>query len=815
MSRTRWTARILQRPEGQPSDEPGLVILQIDGLSRTQFEAALKRGRLPHLAKLIRRGHYDVQTFYSGLPSTTPAVQGEVMFGVRTAVPSFQFLDRKSGEVVRMFDAAPVAAVSERLAAQGEPLLTGGASYSNIYAGGAADARFCAETLDDDRQQLLTQPRKVALFAVLYCWTIVRVAALAGLEAIIALGDMLRGVAGREKFLTEFKFIASRVGVSIVLREYLRVMVKLAMEESRPIIYANFLGYDEQAHRRGPDSWFAHWVLKGIDGVIGDISRAAGRSPQRDYQVVVFSDHGQERTQIYSREQGRDIEQAVKDAFAEGPLAGRPVHALLSATSRSREQDQRDRSLLGVRRGRTEAPRLTPAELADEVVVTALGPLGHIYAPLPLDDAARETYAARLVAQDGVPLVLYRDAQNTLWAHNQRGRWRLPDDAEQVLGPNHPFPREAAEDLVALSQHENAGDLMISGWDPTEEPVTFVDENGAHGSIGSHEVRGFALVPDAVDVDWRRSVAGETYLRGEDLYHAARRYLGRASGQYGGVRSRSTLRDASERSAQQPSSAFRVMTYNIHSCFGLDGRVQPERVLRVIRAAQADVIALQEVDANRQRSRRADQAQFLADELEMSHHYFAVLEDRGERYGLAVISRFPLRVVQTAHLTPADARRRSEARGALWVELATDAGPVQLINTHFGLTGEERRRQAAALAGDAWLGKMPASDPVILCGDLNSGPRSPACRVLGGRLRDAHCVADIRRRGATFPSVLAVRRIDHIFVSEQFRVTEVFSPRTPTAVVASDHLPVCADLGLLQPPAPDKNAAPAPQHCAV
>jgi endonuclease/exonuclease/phosphatase family metal-dependent hydrolase len=322
-------------------------------------------------------------------------------------------------------------------------------------------------------------------------------------------------------------------------------------------------------------------------------------------------------------------------------------------------------------------------------------------------------------------------------------------------------------------------------------------------------------VPDAVDVEWRRSTAGETYLRGEDLYDAARRYLGREPRPHGVARSRPTRRVECEPRVDQPASALRVMTYNIHSCIGLDGRVQPERVLRVIRAASADVVALQEVDANRQRSRRADQAQFLAVELGMSHHYFAVLEDRGERYGLAVISRFPLRVVQMAHLTPADARRRSEARGAMWVELDTSAGKVQLINTHFGLTGEERRRQAAALAGEAWLGKMSPIDPVILCGDLNSGPRSPACRVLGGRLRDAHCVAALRRRGATFPSLLSMRRIDHIFVSEQFRVAEVFSPRTPTAVLASDHLPVCADLELVQPPATGKNTAPTPQHCVV
>ena len=40
---------------------------------------------------------------------------------------------------------------------------------------------------------------------------------------------------------------------------------------------------------------------------------------------------------------------------------------------------------------------------------------------------------------------------------------------------------------------------------------------------------------------------------------------------------------------------LRVATYNIHRCRGLDGRTNPARIAEVIRAIDADVIALQEV----------------------------------------------------------------------------------------------------------------------------------------------------------------------------------------------------------------------------
>ncbi len=41
--------------------------------------------------------------------------------------------------------------------------------------------------------------------------------------------------------------------------------------------------------------------------------------------------------------------------------------------------------------------------------------------------------------------------------------------------------------------------------------------------------------------------------------------------------------------------SFRITTYNIHKCRGLDRRVRPERIVEVLREVDADIIALQEV----------------------------------------------------------------------------------------------------------------------------------------------------------------------------------------------------------------------------
>jgi endonuclease/exonuclease/phosphatase family metal-dependent hydrolase len=796
LSRTRWVARLLNRDVSAPhSDEPGLIILQIDGLSRKQLDAAMAAGRMPFLRRLMQRGHFNELSFYSGLPSTTPAVQAEVMFGVRTAVPAFQFLDRKSGRTCLMYEVECAKAVGGALAAEHQPLLEGGRSYSNIYAAGAEEARLCAETMDLKTLRQMATPWKIFVAMGLYFFTILRVAFLAVIEFGLAVADMLVGLAGSQHWRAELHSIPSRVGVSIIMREWLRIVVKLAIEEGAPIVYANFLGYDEQAHRRGPGSSYAHWVLKGIDDVIHDIFKSARKSDVRDYEVVVFSDHGQEHTRIYDTERGSTIQEAATRAFTAGPLADHPIKGLDNYSRRGPETDERARRLLRLKRGQTPPTQATEEELAKDVIVTALGPLGHIYSPIKLTDDDKQQYARALVRQEQVPLVIYCDEQGEVHAINQRGAWKVSTDAALVFGPEHPFLEEAATDLMRLCAHPNSGDLIVSGWSVEQRPLTFVHENGAHGSIGSEETRGFALLPHALHVRQRRPGEGKNFIRGEDLYRAVWQFVHPAR-HLPAPRPAESQSDEVHAHCRSAADSLRVMTYNVHSCIGIDGKVRPERIVSVIRSCKADVIALQEVDANRPRSRHHEQARVIAEALGMSHHYYAISDHGGEQYGLAVISRYPLGFIRSGHLTPANAGRRSEARGALWVRIDSPTGPIHLINTHFGLRREERLKQMDKLLGDEWLANIPAAEPVIVCGDLNAGPKSPECQSLLRRLNDAQALAPNYRPQPTFISTMPVRRLDHIFVSSHFSVLGGMQPRTPTATIASDHLPVCIELSL-------------------
>ncbi|MGA0603119.1 endonuclease/exonuclease/phosphatase family protein [Caulobacter sp. KR2-114] len=249
----------------------------------------------------------------------------------------------------------------------------------------------------------------------------------------------------------------------------------------------------------------------------------------------------------------------------------------------------------------------------------------------------------------------------------------------------------------------------------------------------------------------------------------------------------------------------RIMTYNVHRCVGTDGRLDVGRVAEVIARQRPDIVALQEVDVGRARTRHVDQAHELAHRLDMAFHFNAALTIEEERYGDAILTRLPERRVKSAPLPghPGHrAFRALEPRGALWLAISIGGQELQVINTHLGLVPAEQAAQAAALAGHDWLGHPDCKAPTVLVGDLNAVLGSRALRRLLARLQDARALA--RPGGAsgllaTFPSRMPLAPIDHILVSPGVVVRGLSVPRDRLTALASDHAPLVMDFDL--PPA--------------
>ena len=245
----------------------------------------------------------------------------------------------------------------------------------------------------------------------------------------------------------------------------------------------------------------------------------------------------------------------------------------------------------------------------------------------------------------------------------------------------------------------------------------------------------------------------------------------------------------------------RILTYNVHRCLGTDRRLDVGRIADVIAARRPDIVALQEVDVGRARSGGVDQAHAIAERLGMAFRFHAALTVEEERYGGAILTALPERLIKAGPLPGYPRLPGLEPRGALWVAIDVGGIEVQVINTHLGLVPREQQIQAACLAGPLWLGAAARRDPVMLLGDFNVNANSVAGRCLLRTLNDTRRAVPGGTRVATFPSAMPMRQIDHVFASAGVVIDAIAAPVDPLARRASDHLPLVVDFTLAPAPA--------------
>jgi endonuclease/exonuclease/phosphatase family metal-dependent hydrolase len=237
---------------------------------------------------------------------------------------------------------------------------------------------------------------------------------------------------------------------------------------------------------------------------------------------------------------------------------------------------------------------------------------------------------------------------------------------------------------------------------------------------------------------------------------------------------------------------LRIVTYNAHKCRGLDRRVRPERISEALRELDADVVALQEVLSVEGRERERDQARFIAGELGMEYRIGENRRLRGGAYGNAILSRLPIRMAQNYDIT----WRGRERRGCLRADLLVgESALLHVFNIHLGTAFIERRHQARQLVSPEILNNAELRGARLVVGDFNEWTRGLASRLLASHFESA----DIRRhlrRARTYPGVLPLLHLDHIYYDEALELKSLTLHRSSTALIASDHLPLVADFRL-------------------
>jgi endonuclease/exonuclease/phosphatase family metal-dependent hydrolase len=243
---------------------------------------------------------------------------------------------------------------------------------------------------------------------------------------------------------------------------------------------------------------------------------------------------------------------------------------------------------------------------------------------------------------------------------------------------------------------------------------------------------------------------------------------------------------------------LKIVTYNIHRAIGIDRQFRLDRIVQILQHHAPDVALLQEVDDGAPRSGHLNLALELAEALEFPH--LAVGHNvhlRQGRYGNATLSRFPIVRERNIDLTIGSAKPRGCQHATLSVESPPGVvRELEVFNLHLGLSARERLWQIGRFARSEEFRRIDESRPCLLGGDFNDWRnllQAAIIGVLGFRCATSR-ESDGRGNLKTYPSFSPTGGLDRVYVRGTVGVHAARTCRLAVSKVASDHLPVVAEL---------------------
>ncbi len=521
-----------------------ILLLHLDGVGRKQLEFAMERGYAPTLRALIERGPYRLSACRAGAPTSTPAFQAGMLYGVKHDIPGYTWFDKRRRREVRMDRAEDARLLESDLLARGQPLLQDGSVYCSIFSGGAPLRRWALSGWNEElsaldfgmeaisRSPLLPQARDVLAATLVHSATAGRIAGALGMDVASGAVETARWVRHIGSMQHEPQFFLHRVLTECLFAEFAANSCVIDIARGLPIVYACFIGYDEYAHRRGPYSRMALLKLCELDNALGRIIAAAQALPELNYELYLFSDHGQVAT--------RPAEQVLGESFgehilADGPTAGGPTIGFGRAgggeTARAAAEARWFRRLskvlpgvlgsaaLGWARHRARALDAAQPEgvRADgPLLVVPAGDIAHLYSTEvaePLREAeVRARHPGLLERCAHSPAIGFALARGEHGPVALRGHQRLeldrPGDALELAHlVGHPLAAVYSRDLLEM---RSAGDVILLGTaaPATEDAVpkgatkpgaiAFPWEFGSHGGLSPDQLDTFMIHPESL-----------------------------------------------------------------------------------------------------------------------------------------------------------------------------------------------------------------------------------------------------------------------------------------------------------------------------
>jgi uncharacterized membrane protein YvlD (DUF360 family) len=535
----RLAARDFRRA---PEPVPGLLVVQVDGLSLPVLREAIRAGRAPVLGKLVRDGEATLHPWIAMLPPTTPASQAGILHGNNDGIAGFRWYEKATARLLVANHPEDAAEIVRRISDGAGLLADDGAGIGNLVTGDAPRSYLTMATIEDgaaaDGERRM---RGFFVTTVNYIRLLVLMVGEVAKELYQA--ERQRGRSVEPRMHRDLHYAVERAVTNVVLRTVSTALVIEEMYGGAPTIYVDYTGYDAIAHHCGPERVEAIDALEGIDRAIGSLVKAA-RHAGRAYRLVVLSDHGQCLGATFQQRYGQPLEaiiaallpgtmtvvgttNAVESAGISRRLAaefgrGSGLGPLLARRLPSALRRFGD----GAERGSDEAP--------PDVVVASSGNLAHVYftsQPGLLTGEAIETRYPGLIEalarHPGIGALLVRSAAGHPQVLGAHGRIDLATGQPDGIDPLADYGPRAAANLQRLASFPNTGDLILLGAvdHVTGEVTGFEELIGSHGGLGGWQTEPFILCPATLSLAddppvgapalYRQLTAWQAQLRGE------------------------------------------------------------------------------------------------------------------------------------------------------------------------------------------------------------------------------------------------------------------------------------------------------------
>ena len=521
----------------------GVIMLEIDGLSINILKKAIDKGVMPNLKKWLDDGTHTLKGWETDLSSQTGASQAGILHGNNQDIVAYRWIEKENNNQLVVSGKLSDAPLVEKRISNGEGLLVNGISIANMFSGDSEIPTLTSSKLGG-LSKIYNKTLNAAFLDaynfqrlfLLFLWDII-------LELYSQITHYLKNIQPRLRRTIVYATV--RAGANVVLREVTTdVLTSEILAGNIDTAYATYMGYDEIAHHSGVEDDDVWGALKRIDVQFAKITSAIEMS-DRDYKIVVLSDHGQSKGATFKQRYGITLGNYVRkllpddlmvfkteyniDHFRDavipenlqirhlknkfGDIHDDLFEDLKSLQDIKDQVEKRKPSLifenekyknlkdkytnsLDYIKGYESTPQSTKKAKDSELIVLGSGNMGLIYLTQWSERLNYEEIV--MLFPDLIPgLVKLNSIADGGMVIGQNGIYYLDSDIIVGENPLEDFGVNAASHLKRQNSFRNMPDILVNSFYDAkfDEVCAFEELIGSHGGLGGDQSKPFILYP--------------------------------------------------------------------------------------------------------------------------------------------------------------------------------------------------------------------------------------------------------------------------------------------------------------------------------